>query len=237
MLVVMIDSAFGRLGAVLSALIVILSIIGLTMHRDFYASKPRRDFFRFYTNLSNLIVLIYFALIAPHLYACTPLRALIPAAEFSVMMCIMLTFFVFHFVLFPFLRRQLLHTPRTEGFFIVCIDNLILHYLVPLLVLAYWVICSPGKWTLTPAHALYWTVIPLAYVVCIFADACRGHIIEETGTHYPYPFLNADDLGTVRVLSICAALYAFCVLAGLAAIALLKPLFTVFGRAHSLFLI
>ena len=64
------DYPYGRPGAVLSALIVVFSLIGLTMHRDFYAGKRRRGFFCFYTNLSNLIVLIYFALIAPRLYAC-----------------------------------------------------------------------------------------------------------------------------------------------------------------------
>ncbi|MBQ2992009.1 MAG: Pr6Pr family membrane protein [Clostridia bacterium] len=237
MLVVMIHSAYGRLGAVLSALIVVLSILGLTMHGDFYASRPRRDFFRFYTNLSNLIVLLYFALIAPYLYASSPLRVLIPAAEFSVMMCIMLTFCVFHFMLFPFVRSQLLRMPRTEGFWIVCADNLILHYLVPLLVLAYWILCSPGKSTLTPAHALHWTIIPLAYIVCIFASVRCGHIIAETGTRYPYPFLNADDLGIRRVIGSCASLYALCILASLAVIMLLKTLFALLGKGHALFLI
>lgn len=237
MLVVMVNSAYGRLGTVLSALIVVLSILGLTMHRDFYASRPRRDFFCFYTNLSNLIVLIYFALIAPHLYASSPLRVLIPAAEFSVMMCIMLTFCVFHFMLFPFVRSQLCQMPRTEGFRIVCADNLILHYLVPLSVLAYWLLCSPGKSSLTPVHALYWTIIPLVYIVCIFESSRRGHVIAETGTPYPYPFLNADDLGARCVLGSCASLYAFSILAGLAVIMLLKTLFALFGKGHALFLI
>ena len=71
MVVVIPDEPFGRLGAVLSALIAAISLIGLTMHRDFYAGRRRKDFFCFYTNVSNLLVLLYFALLAPRLYAST----------------------------------------------------------------------------------------------------------------------------------------------------------------------
>ena len=42
MLVVTPAALFGRLGAVLSALIVVFSLIGLTVHSDFYAGRRRR---------------------------------------------------------------------------------------------------------------------------------------------------------------------------------------------------
>ena len=44
MLVVIPSAPYGRLGALLSALIVVASLIGLTMHKDFYAGVRRRDF-------------------------------------------------------------------------------------------------------------------------------------------------------------------------------------------------
>lgn len=213
-----------RLGIFLSAMIVIFSIIGLTMHKDFYAGHARRDFFCFYTNVSNLAVLVYFGFAAPRLYVKASLHSLIPHAEFAVMMSIMLTFCVFHLVLFPPIFRAALHMPRTREYFIVCTDNFIIHYLVPLSVFAYWLACSPKKSTLGFADALYWTILPLIYVGCVFLRARKNNIIEETGSPYPYPFLDISVLGTARVFSICASLYSLCVSVGLLMIALIRML-------------
>jgi len=210
-----------RLGIILSAMIVVCGVIGLTMHRDFYAGCVRRDFFCFYTNVSNLIVLIYFALVAPRLYAKGILHALIPHAEFAVMMCIMLTFCVFHLILFPPIFRTALRMPRTREYFIVCTDNIIIHYLVPLSVFMYWLLCSPEKSRLGTADALYWTAIPLIYIVYVFLRAKKKGVIEEAGSPYPYPFLDTSVLGMRRVLRICAGLYGLCICAGLCIIALI----------------
>ncbi|MBR5225280.1 MAG: Pr6Pr family membrane protein [Clostridia bacterium] len=215
-----------RLGVLLSAMIVVFGVIGMTMHRDFYAGRARRDFFCFYTNVSNMAVVVYFALAAPRLYASEKLHPLIPHAEFAVMMCIMLTFCVFHLILFPPIRKAAQCMPRTREYFIVCTDNLIIHYLVPLTVFAYWLLCSPGKIMLRPADALYWTALPLIYIAYIFLRARKKAVIEETGSPYPYPFLDTGILGSVRVLSICAGLYALCVFSGLCIIALIRLLST-----------
>ena len=134
------SGAYGRLGAVLSALIVVFCIIGLTMHKDFYAGIRRRGFFCFYTNLSNLLVLLYFALLAPLLYQGHTFRPMIPHAEFMIMMCIMLTFFVFHSMIFPAVWLAAKKAARTREFYIALVDNGIVHYLVPWLVFAYWLL-------------------------------------------------------------------------------------------------
>ena len=131
------------MGVLLSALIVVFAVIGLTMHRDFYAGRRRRDFFCFYTNVSNLIVLLYFALAAPRLYTHAQLSPMIPHAEFAVMMSIMLTFCVFHLVLFPPIRQAARTMEHTREYWIVYTDNLIIHYIVPLSVWVYWLFCSP----------------------------------------------------------------------------------------------
>lgn len=212
------DYPYGRPGAVLSALIVVFSLIGLTMHRDFYAGKRRRGFFCFYTNLSNLIVLIYFALIAPRLYACAAFQPLIPHADFAVMMSIMLTFCVFHGMIFPSVRIAAAHAPHTREYRIVVCDNFIVHYLVPGLVFLFWLCCAPGKAALRAPDALYWTLLPLVYILWIFLRAHTGSIIEETGSLYPYPFLDVHALGLLRVAYICALLYTASVLTGLSII-------------------
>ncbi|MBE5798992.1 MAG: hypothetical protein E7321_03475 [Clostridiales bacterium] len=215
---------YTRPGAVLSALIVVLGVIGLTMHRDFYAGRRRRDFFCFYTNISNLAVLIYFALAGPRLYAVPSLRPLIPHAEFAVTMCITLTFCVFHLVLYPAVRLAADRMPKGRQYWIVYIDNLIIHYLVPISVIIYWLLCSPGKLALRAADALFWTLLPLSYIGWVFFRARRKKIIEETGSPYPYPFLDIQALGKARVYGMCAILYGACVLGSLASIFLIHVL-------------
>ncbi len=210
-----------RLGIILSALIVIFGVIGLTMHRDFYENLMRREFFCFYTNVSNLVVLLYFSIAAPILYTRASLHVLIPHLEFAVMMCIMLTCCVFHLVLFPPIYKTALSMPHTREYMIVCTDNIIIHYLVPLSVLTYWVLCSPQKHALGAADALYWTVLPLIYIAGIFLRAKRKGIIEEAASPYPYPFLDIDGLGIAPVFRMCAGLYGLCVLAGLSVITLI----------------
>lgn len=235
--VVIPDEAYGRLGAVLSALIAAVSLIGLTVHRDFYAGRRRKNFFCYYTNVSNLLVLVYFALLAPRLYASARLRTLIPHAEFSLMMSIMLTFMVFHHLLSPAIYREMRGAPRDRDFAIVFTDNLIIHYLVPWLVMLYWLLCAPGKRMLGLADALLWTLVPLGYLGYIFLSVpIRGNI-EETESPYPYPFLNVRALGAKRVAGICVLLFGACTVAGLAVVALTQLSFAVFGGGHALLLI
>lgn len=213
---------YSRLGAVLSALIVVLGVIGLTMHKDFYAGRRRRDFFCFYTNISNLAVVICFALVSPRLYAIPALRFLIPHAEFAVTMCILLTFCVFHLLLYPALHIAAKRMPKTREYRITYTDNLIIHYLVPLSVLVYWLLCSPDKQSLRASDALYWTLLPLLYIIYVFLRAQRKGDIEETGSPYPYPFLDIRILGRMRVFGICALLYSACILSSLTIIACVR---------------
>ena len=237
MLVVTPEPLYGRIGAVLSALIVVFCIIGLTMHKDFYAGKERKSFFCFYTNLSNLKVFMYFTLTAPWLYARPALRILIPHAEFSLMMSIMLTFSVFHLLLFPSVRIALKKACHTREFFIACIDNFIVHYLVPWLVFLYWLLCSPGKAELGLMDVFLWTIFPITYLIITFVRAAKGKIIEETASPYPYPFLDIQALGKVPVQRACLMLYGVCIAAGLGIILTARFFFALFGIGHPLVLI
>lgn len=237
MLSVIPSAAYGRLGAALSALIVCAAIIGLTMHKDFYAGVRRRGFFCFYTNLSNLLVLIYFSLAAPRLYANKALHILIPHMEFAVMMSIMLTFCVFHLMIFPAVSAAAKRAEHTREFYIAVVNNVIVHYAVPWLVFLYWLFCSPQKHTLGAGDALLWTAIPAVYLMLVYLRARSGRIIEEAGSPYPYPFLDADALGVRRVLRICVTLYCACAAAGFAVIAVIRALTLLFGTGHALILI
>jgi len=237
MLVITPDTLYGRVGAVLSALIVVFCIIGLTMHKDFYAGKNRKDFFYFYTNLSNLLVGVYFALIAPHLYARDAYHFLIPHAEFALMLSIMLTFSVFHLLLYPSIRIAVKTACHTREFYITCTDNFIIHYLVPWLVFIYWLLCSPNKAALGFQDAFLWTLFPLIYLGMTLIRAARGKIIEETASPYPYPFLDVHALGKKTVLRTCAMLYGICAAAGLIVVWIIRVFLLMFGSGHALMLI
>lgn len=237
MLVVIPDEPFGRLGAILSALIAAASLIGLTVHKDFYAGRRRKDFFCYYTNVSNLLVLLYFALLAPRLYGSARLRAYIPHAEFSLMMSIMLTFMVFHHLLSPAIYREMRNAPRDRDFAIVFTDNFIIHYLVPWLVMLYWLLCSPGKRMLGLPDALLWTLVPLGYLGWVFLRAPLRGNIEGTDSPYPYPFLNVRRLGARRVTAVCTMLCGACAVAGLVIVRLTQLAFAHFGGGHAFVLI
>ena len=202
----------GRLGALLSALIIVCSAIGLTMHRDVYAHRFRRDFYRYYTNVSNLLVLVYFALAAPVLHTRPALQRFAPTADFCVAMAILLTGTVFHFMIFPAVRRLMPTIQPCRETHILAVNNLFVHYIVPWLTFFYWLLCSPDKHTVPLYAALLWTLLPLGYVVTAFQRGRTGVCLYETEYAYPYPFLDVQRFGMRRVLTNCLTLFVLCVL-------------------------
>ncbi len=214
------------LGTVLSALIVVFSLIGLTLHGDFYAGVCRRDYWAYYTNQSNLLVFAYFALGAPLLYASQALHALIPHAEYALMLCIMLTHLVFHHFLAPFIMEETIYTPHAPNERIARADSAVQHYIVPLMTLAYWLFCSPGKWTLDAGDALYWLAFPGAYVAFVLVRARVRGCIHQTRSAYPYPFLDVAFFGSGRVVQLCGVLLLLSAAAGFTGVLAVRAAFS-----------
>ena len=237
MLVITPPALFGRVGAVLSALIVVFSLIGLTVHSDFYAGRRRRGYYLYFTNVSNLLVLLYFALLAPRLYARAALRPLIAHVEFALTLSIMLTFAVFHHLLLPGVLAGLRGAPRTRELAIMAADNAAEHYLVPWLTFAYWLLCAPGKDALTPADAALWTAVPLLYLLLVLLRSPRGENLPGTDSPYPYPFLDVPKRGARAVACTCVRLLAACVFSGALAVALVRLAFSLLGGGHALILV
>lgn len=73
--------------------------------------------------------------------------------------------------------------------------NTVLHYIMPVAVLADWLIHRPKR-EITPKMALPWLIFPLAYVPFTLI---RGQI---TGW-YPYPFLNPEKQGYAQLIITC----------------------------------
>ena len=210
------------LGTVLCALIVVFSLIGLTLHPDFYAGIPRRDYWAYYTNQSNLLVFLYFALVSPLLYASAALRALIPHAEYALMLSIMLTHLVFHHFLAPFIEEKTIYSPYAPDRRIARADSAVQHYIVPLTTFAYWLLCSPGKRALDALDAVIWLAFPLGYVAFVLIRAHIRGTIQHTSSAYPYPFLDISFFGGRRVARLCGLLLLLCAGAGLGGVVLVR---------------
>ncbi len=68
----------------------------------------------------------------------------------------------------------------------------LLHVIVPLLYLLYWIFFRPAG-SLEYGAGLYWAIFPFLYLLY---SLLRGSIVNW----YPYPFLNADKYGYGQVL-------------------------------------
>lgn len=71
-------------------------------------------------------------------------------------------------------------------------DNTVLHYIMPIILIADWILDPPKK-TISFKHGLLWLIFPLVYVTY---SLIRGAIVGW----YPYPFLNPASSGYLGVL-------------------------------------
>ena len=87
------------------------------------------------------------------------------------------------------------------------IVNNILHVLNPILYILYWIFFSP-KDKLNWKNGIYWTIFPVIYLVY---SLIRGAIVNW----YPYPFLNAGNIGYKKVFINITAMIVLFFIAGL----------------------
>jgi hypothetical protein len=79
--------------------------------------------------------------------------------------------------------------------------NIVVHYLMPVVVLADWII-QPPKLRLMPRHIMLWLAFPTVYLAY---SLVRGAATDW----YAYPFLNPDKVGSyLGVAGYCAAIFA-----------------------------
>lgn len=209
---------------ILEILIVLIGSCGLVAHSGLVSGNLRRDFFRYYTNLSNLLVVMYY-LIRTVVRITGNYDGFFGRIVFSelwfyaVTMCIFLTFGIFHFVLLPALKKA--SSESDEFKFLYAFSNYIVHYIVPLLTLLNWLIFA-DKSKFSYSWALIWTVIPWIYVLYAEIRGARGDIIERTDSAYPYDFMDAGKHGWGAVIRNCLIVVVVFVAAGLAFLFLRK---------------
>ncbi len=157
--------------------------------------KVKKNMFLYYTNLSNLLVSIYFMLL--FLYRTFNISFLSftenPVVSFSVTMIITMTFLIFHFVLVPY---GLKNSEILVEMDIKLSECIIFHYIIPISAILYWFFYS-DKTIAYPVMSLLWLGAPLLYFIFIMLRARNGNI-EGTKSRYPYPFLDIERIGKRR---------------------------------------
>ena len=169
--------------------------LGLGLRRETFNVV---NFFSFFTIESNLIAAVVFVI--------TGVRALRVAEQdrFALLRGLATLAMTMTGVIYFLLLRGLEASLQTPVPWV----NTVLHYVMPLAVLADWFIAPPGR-SVRFGEALRWVLFPAAYVVY---SLTRGAL---TGW-YPYPFLNASEQGYARIALTCAVMLVAVV--GLAAL-------------------
>ena len=153
--------------------------------------------FTYYTVLSNLIVLGFFAYNAYILYrgdekvldnrTYTRIKAGVSAT-------ILMTFFTFTLLLLPRQKPEEIWT----------IKNFALHFIAPILAISDWYIFDK-KALYRKFEPFIWTIIPLTYLVysLIRALVFNIPIPDNEESPFPYFFLNIYNLGLTKVVYYC----------------------------------
>lgn len=202
-----------------SILIILLSGGGLFLQSGILAGKPRKNMFVYYTNLSNLVIFLYHILLL-----CFGGVFKSPSVMFIMTLAIWVTHLIYHFVIGTYfvslgIKRDLqngvsedeIKRTRLKRYVLgpmmlggkgtyedgrTAFGNLAVHYLVPLLSVAFWLVFAPKN---VPFSACFlWLVIPMAYFVFVMLRAKSGVPITKSGSLYPYAFMDKDALGVRR---------------------------------------
>lgn len=177
-------------------LVFLSAALGLGLHSGLFLGRFRGlGMFRYYTNLSNLVIGVY------SLLACWWDGLHHPVLWFSMTMGIFLTFLIYHFVLLPGFQR------RNPGGW-KAVDNLLVHYVTPWIAALNWMLFGE-KSTLNGWNGLVWLLLPAAYLLFSFARAPFAPI-EGGEKRYPYHFMDPDRIGWGKVVRNLVGLTLLC---------------------------
>ena len=199
----------------LSIVITAAAVYGLFLGGCMKNPGHSRNLLSYYTNLSNIIVLIYQlcvlgSFLAPNSGFYSAVRN--PVLQYTIANAIAMTFLVYHFILLPAIKKKreaMTDAEKSGG--VITPNNLCVHYIVPLCSLLFWLLFGNKELPFWCVFA--WLAVPVAYSVYILARAAHGINIYGKDTPYPYFFIDRNLIGTKRFIqNIALSLAAFFVL-------------------------
>lgn len=186
--------------------IFLLGAAGLLLHSTLLETGHiRPGMFCFYTNLSNLLVLVYELALAAVPEGAVRRLLTGSGVALSMTLCIYVTHLIYAFVLLPTAHRRD-DESWLKGRF--SFGNVCVHFITPGLTVLQWLLWQ-DKAGVTVGHAVWWLALPLAYFAFAMLRAGTGKPIGRTGQLYPYPFLDYPRLGAGRFWLYATAILTF----------------------------
>ena len=177
---------------------------GLSYFLGFHEGQARWSTLVYYTNLSNLVCLLFYILLTAKTIldikreGIKGTTMLLPHFKGAFVLMITITFLVYHLML------------SGSGFAMAdgitvqfSISNILLHYVVPIMVILDWFIFDRKnifRWF----DPLLWLIIPFVYFVFALIRAEFGGNLSGRNTRYPYFFIDVDALGWPGVMTYTA---------------------------------
>ena len=191
-----------------------LGIVTLIWDLGFFDGNFKKGNLLYFTILSNILCAgVFFFLIIKNVIDINTKgvygsSSISPHIKGNVMICILLTMCVYHFILIPYaLKLNPYQTLKTS--------DIIFHYVIPFSMLLDWILFDEKrgfKWF----DPLAWTGLPLLYVVFVFTQS-RFEITARINSHisrYVYIFLDVGTLGIRSVMMNIVCLATAFVIAG-----------------------
>ena len=167
-----------------------LGIVGIISSIGFFDYTYNSDFFVYFTNLSNyLCILVMFCGLHQTIKRNNDdYVSVMPIVKFVGMLAMLLTFFVFNFLLSS--------TRPIEMNFKV--TSVLFHVVLPIMYIVGWFLFYERK-KVQWYYPLVSTIFPLTYVIFIFVRAAILKFDPNALSIYPYFFLDVNTLGVMGV--------------------------------------
>lgn len=198
-----------------SIVIISAAIYGLFLGGCMKNPKHSRNLLSYYTNSSNIIVLIYqVSVLVSFLFPESGFYSAVrnSVLQYTVVNTIVMTFIVYHFILYPAIKRKresLTDAEKSDGK--ITFNNVCVHYIVPICSAVFWLLFASKD---IPFIAIFiWLSVPVAYSLFILVRAALGINIYGKETPYPYFFIDRKLVGTkVFIGNIFLSLLGFFIL-------------------------
>lgn len=184
-------------------IIVIVGIYGLYKSCFFSEKVGLLEHFSYYTNISNLVCIIYFIIYIIKMFVNFNKNIVYNnTLKGTITMAIMITMLVFNFILRPFM------TDMDGVMELNSLPNYIVHVIEPLLVIFDYILFDE-KGIFKKIDPLKWVIFPFIYWIFICIRAFFASPFTYTSSKYPYFFIDIDMFGIYQVifnvfLMICA---------------------------------
>lgn len=191
------------------SIIMTISGIGVLLLTSINPKNEPFDIIIYYTGISNLICFIISICMLVDEYKDNKKdkRIIDFRIKGIVVMMITVTLLIYHFLLLP---KNLAEKGAIETW---TWQNIITHYLVPLLVIFDWILFEEkGKYG--KKEPFLWLIIPYTYFVYAIIRAELFGQIKGIDSRYPYFFIDIDALGIINVLKYVIIITIFFIILG-----------------------